>query len=208
MGIDTLTTSLLEEAQKKAHAIVASAQSSVEKMYGEENAKRALLLKYADEEVRHLLDETKRERIAWARLEAKRILSEAKEEVIRGVLDDFFTLLSKVRKNSAYKDFMCRSLEKAISELKSHGISDFVIYCSKDDKGMLADVKARIVPTLDSFGGIIAESGNGNVRIDLTLEALFETKRDELRSLVYEKLFKVEKKALVQPATKKTVKRE
>jgi vacuolar-type H+-ATPase subunit E/Vma4 len=46
-----------------------------------------------------------------------------------------------------------------------------------------------VVDDLEALGGAIVESSDGKVMIDLTLETLFETRRDEIRKQVYEKLF-------------------
>ncbi|MBS3068650.1 hypothetical protein J4450_08140 [Candidatus Micrarchaeota archaeon] len=35
----------------------------------------------------------------------------------------------------------------------------------------------------------MVESSDGKVRLNLTLESLFETKREELRKMIYQKLF-------------------
>lgn len=193
MGIEKLTTSLREEAQREAQAIIRDAESSVERMVSESNAKRVVLLKHAEEEARLLIDEERKERVAWARLEAKRILTEAKEDMIREVLNDFFALLKSVRKQPSYKEFLRKIVSKATEELKAQA-GDVIVYCTKEDKALLPDTKAKVVPTLDSFGGAIVESADGAIRVDLTLESLFENKRDELRSLIYKKLFESEEK--------------
>ncbi len=203
MGIENVAASLLEESRNEAGRIIRDADQAVNQMASGEQARRVVLLKHAEEEAHVLIEEERRERIAWARLEAKRILNEAKEDMIREKLDEFFALLGNVRKEPKYKEFLKGALQRATDELKGQP-GGIIVYCAKEDKAALADTNAKIVPTLDTFGGIIAESNDRTVRIDLTLETLFENKRDELRALIYREIF--EKKAAEDIPPKKVKK--
>ena len=60
----------------------------------------------------------------------------------------------------------------------------------KGDKSLIPALKgAKVVEDLHGFGGALLESADGKIRMDLTLETLFESRRDEIRKKIYEKLF-------------------
>ncbi len=184
MGIEKLKGSLVSEANEDSRKITDEAQAQVKAMQEEERARRSSLKKEAEGEVERLLAEQRGERIAWARLESKRMLSEAREDAIKDVLDDFFEALGSARKSPEYKKFLNSSVAKALEELGPGS----VVRLAKGDKALL-QVKAKIVEDLDGLGGAIVESADGKIRIDLTLETQYESKRDEIRKQVYDKLF-------------------
>ncbi|HID72795.1 TPA: hypothetical protein EYP38_02530 [Candidatus Micrarchaeota archaeon] len=134
-----------------------------------------------------MLEGQKNERIAWARLEAKRILAEAREDAIKNVLEGFFEALGKAKKGKAYKGFMAKAVKSAVSEL---GTSGLVIHVCKGEGKLVGRVRgAKVVQDLDALGGAIVESKNGKMRVNLTLETLFESRRDELRKKISDKIF-------------------
>ena len=187
MGIEKLKVSLLSEAHGDAQEIVSGAQAQAEGITEEEHAKTQALRKEAEEEVKRLLEEQRNERLAWARLESKRIMAESKEDAIVAVLDDFFDELKAARKSPQYKKFMGGAVAKAAAEL-GHGVT---IHVAKGEKSLLhASLKnAKVVEDLTGLGGALIESADGKFRMDLTLESLFESSRDEIRKWVSEKLF-------------------
>ena len=193
MGIDRLTTSLLAEAKRQAEDIVKTAEGHLDKMLMEEKAKRAILLKKAEEDAMQLIDEQRKERIASSRLEAKRILNEAKEDAIKAVLEDLYAMLDGISKKPNYKDFLKRTIASALAEMNS---TDLILHCKKEDKAVIQTLvgNAKIYEDVNAFGGFILESSDGKVRLNLTLESLFESKRDDLRKMVYQKLFETEEK--------------
>jgi len=185
MGIERLKGSLLSEAQDDARRIVDAAEAQAKAMMDEERAKRDSMKSKAESEVSELLEEQRNERLAWARLESKRVINEAREDAIKNVLEDFFEQFKDVRKSPEYKRFVARSVSAA-AELGSGSI----IHVVKGDKALLGTPKdAQVVEDLDGFGGALVESANGKIRMDLTLETLFESRRDEIRKQIYDKLF-------------------
>lgn len=186
MGIEKLKSSLLSEAQEDVQKIEGSAQVQAKAILDGERSKSAALKKEAEAEVARLLEEQKNERLAWARLESKRIASEAREDAIKGVLEDFFGELKGARKSPQYGKFLGSAVAAAAREL-GDGVT---IRIAKGDKAHLPDVKgAKVVEDLQGLGGALVESADRKFRIDLTLETLFEARRDGIRKQVYEKLF-------------------
>lgn len=186
MGIEKLTTSLVSEANHEAQEIVKTAQWHVDKMLKDEQSKEKGLKDEAKKEVENRLEDQRNERIAWARLEAKRIIADSKEDAISNSLELFFSLLKEVRKTQDYKSFLKKSVQDAVKELGDKP----TVHIIKGDSSVLGKMDgAKIVADLEGLGGAIVESSDGSVRIDLRLETLFDLKRDDLRKEVYEKLF-------------------
>ncbi|MEW6035915.1 MAG: V-type ATP synthase subunit E [Candidatus Micrarchaeota archaeon] len=185
MGIERLKGSLLTEANEDAQKIVQAAEAHVAGMLEEERSRRAQMKKDAEAEVERLLGEQRNERIAWARLESKRIVAEAREDAIKSVLEEFFDELRGVRKTPEYKRFLSKAVAAAAAELGG----DVTIRVVKGDKALIGPLKAKVVEDLDSMGGAIVESPDGKIRVDITLETLFESRRDDIRKQIYERLF-------------------
>jgi V/A-type H+-transporting ATPase subunit E len=187
MGIEKLRNSLLSEAKEEAQQIVQTAQSHVQNMLREEKAKDADRKSKAEKEVERTLRDQENERIAWARLEAKRIKAEAKEDAIKNVFENFFNTLSKSRNTPDYKGFLKKAVPEAAADLGGN----VTIHCLKEDSKLIPAVKnAKVVTDLEGLGGVLVESSDGKIRVDLTLETLVETRRDEIRKRIAEELFK------------------
>jgi len=189
MGIEKLKGSLLSEAQEDAQGIISAAEIQAKKMTEEESAKNANLRKEAEADVERMLGEQRNERLAWARLESKRVMSESKEDAVKEVLESFFDAMKDARKSGEYKKFLAKGVADALSELGS----GCTIHIVKGDKAMLgAQKSAKIVEDLDGLGGALVESSSGKMRIDLTLETQFDSRRDDIRKMIYERLFGTE----------------
>lgn len=188
MGIEKLTSSLLKEADDEAAKIVAAAESHVKEMKAKERTKMAGMEKQAEQEVEKVLKDQKNERLAWARLEAKRITAEAREDAINNAIEDIFDSLRDIRKSKEYKDFMLRSIPVAVKELEADKLTLHVL---KDDKKLLPKLpkSCKVATDLDALGGAMIETQDGKMRADLTLETLFELRRDELRKKISAELF-------------------
>jgi vacuolar-type H+-ATPase subunit E/Vma4 len=186
MGIEKLTGSLVTEAQAEATEIVKTAKWHVETMLKSEQEKIDSLKDEAKKQVEGRLEEQRNERLAWARLEAKRIIAESKEDAISYSLEGFFSELKGIRKDKLYKTFLKNGVLSAVKELGGKT----KIHIVKGDSTTLGKVNGcKIISDLDSFGGAIVESEDDSVRIDLRLETLFELQRDTLRKEIYGRLF-------------------
>lgn len=186
MGIEKLKGSLLSEANEDARKIVEAAETHVARMVEEERSGKASMKKEADREVEKLLEEQRDERLAWARLESKRINAEAREDAIKNVVEEFFDSLGGVRKTPEYKKFLGNAVAEAAAELGGN----VCVHLVKGDKALIPALKgAKVSEDLDVLGGAIVETADGKIRIDLTLETLFEARRDETRKKINEKLF-------------------
>ncbi|MEW6748748.1 MAG: V-type ATP synthase subunit E family protein [Candidatus Micrarchaeota archaeon] len=185
MGIEKLKGSLLSEANEDARKIVEAAQSHVDGMLREERSRKSAIKERAEKDVERLLSEQRNERIAWARLESKRIIAEAREDALKNVLEAFFDGLKDVRSSTEYKKFLKGAVSQAAAEL-----GDATIHLAKGDKKLVTIPKGcKVAEDLEGLGGALIESADGKIRMDFTLETMFELQRDEVRKKVSDKLF-------------------
>jgi vacuolar-type H+-ATPase subunit E/Vma4 len=187
MDIGRLTSGILAEAGKEAKAITSAAQAENSKLHDEEKRKVSLLLSRAQEEAEKFVAAQERERIAWAKLEAKKISGEARESVVREAMDGLYKQLASFRKDKRYGNFLNARVASAILELSA---PKPVVHVCKGDGKLLKGVNAKVQEDLSGMGGAIVEFSDGSVRVDCTLETLFEDKRELLRKKVYEKMFR------------------
>ena len=185
MGIEKLKGSLISEASEDARKIVDGAEAEAKAMLEAERSRKAAMRKEAEKDVERQLEEQRNERIAWARLESKRVMAEAREDAIKDVLADFFDALGSVRKSPEYKKYLNSSVSAALAELGSGS----TVRVAKGDKALISAKGAKVVEDLEGLGGAVVETADGKIRIDLTLETMFESRRDDIRKSVYEKLF-------------------
>lgn len=193
MGLERLTSSLLKDADEEAAKIVQAAEWHIKKMKEEERSKHTALKKEAEKEIEKILSEQKNERLAWARLEAKRINAEAREDAINSAIDAFFSSLKDLKKSKEYKNFLSKNVSAAVKEL---GGMKLIVRVRKDDKKLLPKLpkNCKVANNLDAFGGAVIETQDGKMKVDLTLETLLELRRDELRKMIDAQLFGGEKK--------------
>ncbi|HLD59517.1 MAG TPA: V-type ATP synthase subunit E family protein [Candidatus Bilamarchaeaceae archaeon] len=185
MGVEKLSTAILEDSKKEAQKITASAQEQADQLLHEENAKFVLLRKSSEESTKELMDAHTNERLAWARLESKRINAEAKEDAISNSLESFLEELNKSKKSKKYKEFVIRSAKTAYEQFGK----DAVFYICRGEKSLLPKgLNAKVVES-DLSGGLIIESSDAKFRLDFSFDSLFDVQKEDLRKMVYQMLF-------------------
>ena len=187
MGIDHLTADILAEARKEAKAITDAAEAEKKKALDEESQKVKKVFSKAGKVADDFVAAQRRERIAWAKLEAKKIEGEAREFVVTGAMDSFYKSLATFRKSKQYGKFLNERVNAATIEIvtKTH-----TVRVCKGDKNLLKGFKGTIREDLTGMGGAIVLSPDETVQVDCTLEGLFEEKREFLRKKVYERMFR------------------
>jgi len=187
MGLEQLTATILDEARKEAASTLSAAESERRRMLGEAKAAADKDKMGAGAKTAEFVEAQRRERIAWARIEAKRGVNEAKESVVNEAIEDVFEKLRAFPKDKSYPKFLNSLVEKGMKELDS---PKAVVRVRKEDRKHLKNGKYSVKDDLDEWGGCIVESEDGSVRVDLTLTALLEQRRELLRKRLYESLFR------------------
>jgi vacuolar-type H+-ATPase subunit E/Vma4 len=186
MALEKLKDSLLEEAKAESRKILDAASETARKIQNDELSALSSMKSDNEKEIQKWLDTKRRERLAWARLESKRMIAESKEDAVSASLESFLEILEQMKKSPEYKKFLKDSVDRAVSELGDGSI----IHLLKGDKENISKMKnVSIVEDLNGLGGAIVESSDGKVIVDLSLETLYELRKDDLRKQISEKLF-------------------
>ncbi len=198
---------IVEEAKKKASSLITSAKREVreelkekEEELKERNAREIEIFK---EE----LKEKEEEEMASSRIEKKRIIEQAYEEKFRQFLDEIVKELESFKKSKEYGEFLKRSIERAVREIKR---KDLILRVPKGDKSLLRGIKLpsqikEVREDLEELGGVVVESKDGKVRINYSFSTLIDKKREELkRELVKELKKDVEGRKKKKAKGKKT----
>jgi V/A-type H+-transporting ATPase subunit E len=186
MGLDSLKREIEREAEAEGRKILDDAErESRETVKGAEKGAK-LKETDAEAEAQKLLASEKSERIVATRLEAKKIRADAKEEAIKESLGSVWKQFAALPKGKEYPALLGRLVSDGTREIGAGA----KVYVRKEDRGLLKDMGADLAEKpIGCAGGAIIESADGKVRVDNTLEQLFEEKREEIRKEIYGRLF-------------------
>ena len=187
MGIERLKDTLLKEAEQEAEVLTAEAHLQAKKLLEKEMERAATAKKQIQEEIEKALEAYKQERLAWAQLEAQRIIAEAKEDAIKAAIESTYDELKNNRDKAAYKAYLNAAVQQAKKEL---GLP-LIVHIGKDDRTALKTMDR--IEVMDDWenelGGIWIETPDGKLRFNATMQARMESYHEELRKNIYEKLF-------------------
>ena len=167
---------LIEEAEKESEQIIAEAKTEAEE-----------ILKKAREEAEKEADRLRRQEVSSVNLEMKRLLLNKQKELLETV---FELTKQKIKETSAEEK---KKLVEAL--LKKNAESGMVVYSNKDDEEVVKEVMNSLGKDLkyggniNCLGGIILESPDGEVRLNLTfdelLTQLYEQKMSEVSKILF-----------------------
>ncbi|MHC1567732.1 MAG: V-type ATP synthase subunit E family protein [Candidatus Syntropharchaeia archaeon] len=182
---------ILEEAKKKAEKIIDQIKKEAEEK------KKAVIEKGEKEAI---LEEQRI--IADAKLRAKKLKWDVREEIVRSVFDNARKRIMDVRKDGFGDKNYSEILKGLIKEAAmSTGGKDLVVLMNKDDSSFISkkdiediskEINARISISdgLDTgMGGVIVRTADGRIEVDNTFEKRFERFSDTLRADVIKTLF-------------------
>lgn len=180
MGLTDVTNEIKVQAEQQAQEIVAQAEAQASEITAKADAEVA---EYADNAKKHseqLRELTERKILAAARVDAQRLVLNTKKEAIDSVMDnvkEHFASLKQAERGT----FLRNLLKKAKQE-----ITVDTVFVQKKDKAVLKGVKAK---EAEIAGGLVAQSKDGNVSVNLSVEELLQSVRQDVLVDVSEVLF-------------------
>ncbi len=178
---------LLTKVRAKGEQEVKQAEKEIAKQLKETEEKWKKEMEKSRERIKARLLEEERERLSWARLEERRMLAEAKEEVLDEAFEEFKKELSGFTAKKEYTTWLNKMIEKGLKEL---GNESGVIHVKKGDKKKVKAKKGvTIKEDVDVIGGVIIESKDGKIRIDLSIDAFVRQHEDEIKKELYKHIF-------------------
>lgn len=175
MGLETVKAEILNNAKMQAAGIVAEARKEASRLVKGAEKKIEELKEESEAETKKTLDLIKRQSLASADMENKKMLLEAKKQVIDAVFADAGKKLETLD-DKKREEVIKKLLEKAKGDIEiAH------VYCNRKDAKFL---KALNPEPLNITGGIIAENKQKTVRVDYSFEVMLQSvKETELQNI-------------------------
>ena len=200
-GTDKIVSSIMSEAQGKADVIIQDANAEV-------SAIQAQAEKTAEAEKTKILENGKKQSdmryqqiISEAKMNARRAELGAKEEVIEAAFDKATDDLKDIASSGSeeYDDSLTKIIKEAVDEI---GGKDLIIQLNEADTNkfksqldssstfQIDDVKFQLGEPIDTIGGAIVKTKNGDIEVNNTIESRLDRFKSVLRSEVADVLFK------------------
>ena len=192
-NIQALSRAVLSEARADAEQILADARSKADviRQHAQEQvqAERQEILERARREAEHVRSQC----LAAARLQARKLRLEQREKLLDEVFDAARQRMSNVQQWTNYHQIVREWVREAVTRLGSDAAR---IRADVHTRGILAggalselseelNVQLQLEKPLERGLGVVAETMDGHLKYDNTLEARLERWQDELRGPVY-----------------------
>ena len=175
MGLEAVKEEILNSAKEKANSLIAEARKEANRIMKEAEKKIEGIREKSEAETKRAIDTIKRQELASAELENKKMLLEAKKQVIENV----FIEISKKLESIDYKKTETY-IKKLIEKIKND-IEPANFYSNKKDIKFL---KGLNVEPVNILGGLIAENKDRTVRVDYSFETILQDiKEKELQNI-------------------------
>lgn len=199
-GTDKIISSIMSEAKAKADVIISEAQVEVNSINQNAEVK-------AEAEKNKVLDNGKKQSdmryqqiISEAKMNARRAVMGAKEEIIEIVFEEAVSNLTEIASSNDqdYVDSLANMIKEAANEL---GGGELIISMKKEDEDKIKDKLSEIAADVSSettftigepietIGGAILKTKNGDIEVNNTIEARLLRFKKLLRSEVANVLF-------------------
>lgn len=175
MGLETVKEEIIREAKNQEQSLVEEARNETVRIINEAEKKVAEIKEKSNIETKRAMDIIKKQELASAELENKKMLLEAKKQLIEIVFSEVKGNIEKLdgRKREEY---IKKLLEKAKNDIKVANS-----YCKEKDLKFLEGLNAEAA---DVIGGLIAENKDKTVRVDYSFDTMLESlKENELQSI-------------------------
>ena len=175
MGLEAVKEEVIRNAKNQEQSLIAEARSESGKIAKGTEKKIEQLKEESSIETKKMVDVMKKQELASAELENKKMLLEAKKEIIEKVFIEVLKRLDDLdfKKRETY---MNNLLEKAKNDIEVANI-----YCNKKDIKLLKDFKAEAIGIV---GGLIAENKDKTIRVDYSFNTMLQSiKENELQSI-------------------------
>ena len=175
MGLEVVKQEILNSAKAQADAMIAEARKEAQRLVKEAEKKMQELKEKSDADTKRQTDLIKRQEVASAELESKKMLLDAKKQIIDKVFADARKKLEEL--NEKKKEIL---IKKLLDKTKND-IEMAYIYCNKKDEKYFKDYNTE---NANLVGGFIAENKERKLRIDNSFETMLESiKEQELQNI-------------------------
>ncbi len=182
MTLEQLRKQIQGETQTERKAGLAEAKKQADAILKQANAQADALLEKAKKDA-ILESQSRHTQVSAARLSAKKRLAEAHDAQVQEQLERLSERLKAFADTPAYAKVLKTLVEQSAGQIGPGA----VIHVRKKD---MAKVKKTgvTVREMACWGGCVASTPDGRIRVNNTLEALFEERQEQLRQKIFEEL--------------------
>ncbi len=202
MSLDAIRKSIVGDAEAKASAIDAEADSEAKRIVHDAEARAKEAIKSAEHEAEAEAERMRKEAVAGAETEANSIMLEAKGEAVERSLS---SVASRLEPELA-RHGMKKILDSSIRQFKQIGVAEaFRIKTSKKNAQLLKGSKFDV--EYADVDGFVICSLDGSVALNATVGSIVDRERDDARKLISQEMFGKGHAASVsslKPATRST----
>lgn len=170
MGLETVKQEIIGSAKDAASSIIAEAKKEAEKILKDCTNNAREMKEKSEAEMKKYLEVAKRQKLASAEIEAKKILLDAKKSLIEGAFASAFDRMAILddKKREAL-------LKKIMQKVKSR-MDAACFFCNPRDAKFL---KGMEVKPSDIIGGLIAENKEETIRLNYSFESILESIKEK-----------------------------
>jgi len=186
MGFEDLASELHKHAELEGKKLIRAAEQSAEKIESEAKEKAEESVRRAKKEASAYAKQESSERLTSAKLSAKKIVDESRDEAVESALKSVWAQFrSDSLRKAAYPQLLSRLVREGVAEL---GSGNAMVHVRDEDRQLVSGHNLGKLPP-EYSGGAIVESADGKVWVNKTLEEVFAQKKPALRKSIYDKLF-------------------
>ncbi len=182
MGVPELRKQLLDEAEQQAKALREEAQRETKKIESGIDTELKQHASQLQANAQKMILATERKEIAAGHFEGKKTVLDMKKQIISRVIEEAAQELQKMQA-AERKKFLQRLLGNARKEIAVKKIC-----VSEKDRAALKE-KGITVRTAPITGGLIAETADGKIIVDLSVATLLQQLKDTYLQELSEVIF-------------------
>lgn len=181
MALDRVAEEIIESAIKEADGILAEAKRAAAEIIRSAEEQARAKEQEASEQAKKLADALSRKEFASARLEVKRFQLDAKKAALEETYGRLVGRISSLGEKE--KARICKSL------LSKADFEPGAVYANARDIELVRKLTSAHVKKADILGGLLAESREKTVRLDLSFDTALASLREDSLKEVSRRLF-------------------
>jgi vacuolar-type H+-ATPase subunit E/Vma4 len=182
MSLETLVEEIRHRGEADLAAVTARRDAEAAKIVAERERRLRELGSESARATELAIARERAQRLAAAKLQARKLVYEAREKRLTGAVEETRTLLAEYTQSPQYPTALKRMLGAAVAALgKQARISG-----RSEDASLLARLAGKnFDPTPQAIlGGLIAETPDGSRRLNLSLDELLRLREDRVREIL------------------------
>ena len=182
MSLETLVDEIRRRGEADLAAITTARDAQAAEVAAERDRKLGDLRSQSAREAELEVAHERAQRVAAAKLQARKLLYEAREKRLAGAISETRDLLSDYTRSPQYPAVLKRMMSAATESLGKQ----VRILGRSEDAPLLTKVAGKSFdPTpLPILGGLVAETTDGNRRLNLSFDELLRLREDRVRELL------------------------